>query len=586
MILDNLVTVEQSKELSKIVKNDNYPVEIDKVISKLRGLEEFMKEPGKQKKELTLQLKDEFIELLTDFLDSLGDDIMTEPVRQNIKAEINYKSTPEEQSKTFFENVSSHIEEGHYFHLLILEKLIIENKDLSEFDKEFSEMARKHFAKYKYIPQKIETDDTEGKDSANSIWRKMPREFGLMDSFSVALQWRRIYRLFNKVNTLNDKKNILLSAVYELYQLNQQINETINAFERKVSSPQSNEDDKAKLVKITKLKTEFSEIFKVVIKNGLENKKLYTILAKLFESAKGLRRIDIALELIHPDANFEGMIELLKSAPDGKKSIEPYQLLRNLRTEQYSLKERFNKLDFRTFSEGTLIEELSSETPEIFGDSLDMVEATGNHTEIGTSADAALRNLLKRHIDIEHLSGVVIISDGLNNQGQATAELMKEVEVNTVAIGSQDTLHHLELFNLQAPTRVSKGKKVTVNFNIRADESYRRDKFGRPGGKEVEVLLYRVRPDPDIPGHEIEVPLPFNVLTDVTPDLEEIKTVNLKNKTVKLMPVAATQDLLLDFEPEKGVHFEDFEINTHYRLRINRRKYVDEDTFIDIDFSQ
>jgi hypothetical protein len=303
-------------------------------------------------------------------------------------------------------------------------------------------------------------------------------------------------------------------------------------------------------------------------------------LENLFETSKGLRRFDIACELMHPDANFKGIIDKKVVASDSVL-LKAFSMIENLKTEKYPELDRYNKLDIRAFSEGAFIEEIPAETALDLAEALDLIKAEGNHTEIGKSCDAALRSLMNRHIDIEHLSSVIIVSDGLNNQGEQTAQKLKEIEVNTIAVGSQDTLHHLELFNLQAPTNVSKSKKVTVNLSIRADEAYQRDRFGNPGGKKVEILLYRVQPDEDIAGHEKEIPLPFEILTDVTPELINKNTVNLKDKLVQLMPVNATQDLILDFTPEKGTHFIDYEMTTHFRLRINKRKYVDEDTFSD-----
>ncbi|MCD4656798.1 MAG: hypothetical protein K8S87_04575, partial [Planctomycetes bacterium] len=193
--------------------------------------------------------------------------------------------------------------------------------------------------------------------------------------------------------------------------------------------------------------------------------------------------------------------------------------------------------------------------------------------------------------DIDHLSSMIIISDGLNNQGLPTTSLMKEIEVNTIAVGSRDTLHHLELFNLQAPTKVSKESDVSLVFNIQADEAYQRDKFGNPGGKNVEVLLYRVVKHPN---YEEEIPVQYDALVDVTPgysknsefsdipdEPSESNTVNFEEKRVKLIPVPATQDFIIDFTPTKGVHFIDFGQKTHFRLKINRKKYIDEDKYDD-----
>ncbi|MCD4657886.1 MAG: BatA domain-containing protein, partial [Planctomycetes bacterium] len=511
LILDNLQTIKPSENLDTILNNPDLPIKLDDEFQtefNLQQLEIYMDSDYDFKNLLYENLKLEYINLLIDFLDTLPDDVMSLSVRSGIRESVNIGSTPQKQSSEFFKNIKDRVDETYYLHLLILDRMIIQNESFEVIEKDLTQILEAHFAKYVYLPKKLSEDSEILKD----FYRKMPREFGMMDSFCVAVQFRRIQRLFKKILRLNEGE-IALGACLELINQQKSLRKIIEKYQEKIASPQVSEEDISELRNYNEIYSKFISTFSEIYKNGYDNNKLTSALEQLFETSKGMRRIDIALELMHPNANFKGIINLKNNDFPG---LDEFKMIANISTMSYPRNNRYNKLDIRTFSEGGVTTALPADDQQILGDSLDTVVADGNRTEIGTSADAALRSLLKRHIDIDHLSSMIIISDGLNNQGLPTTSLMKEIEVNTIAVGSRDTLHHLELFNLQAPTKVSKESDVSLVFNIQADEAYQRDKFGSPGGKNVEILLYRVVKHPD---YEEEIPVRYDALVDVTPGL-------------------------------------------------------------------
>ncbi len=298
-------------------------------------------------------------------------------------------------------------------------------------------------------------------------------------------------------------------------------------------------------------------------------------------TAGGMRRLDIAIELMHPEAVHGNLLD-----------IEDFNWLRHLQSPSrrgaaQEEDERTNTVHVYTFDE-RLSRQAMPRDPYEFARALDRLEAPGIKTAIGISANQAVRDLLRRHVREDQISGIVVLSDGQNNHGLPTTEQMREMEVNTVAIGSQDTLKNLELFEFTGPRQVNQGNRVSLNVRVRADRDYTYDTDENPGGETIDVRLYRIEEDGR--DNERKVPIPYEVMRDQTryefaggDDFDAVRNVGGSYQSLQLAPAPSTQDLIIEFDAEEGVHFnaEDIGEQTRFRLWIMPEGQEPGDTFVD-----
>lgn len=353
----------------------------------------------------------------------------------------------------------------------------------------------------------------------------------------------------------------------------------------------------------------------------------------LIACANGLRRIDIALEVLHPRTTLGQFIGLPKASATGTTGVaandsanagvgvagggtdvnvadtsngategdaplplpEYVTVLATLQARDADKADHVNRVVCYAFHS-------KLESVELPLDAVDSLHATGARTAISGAIEDALERLAKQHVDAEHVGGIVVVSDGLTNTGALDVEAAADVQLDTVAIGSRETLRRLQLDTLSGPNIVTKGSNLQMTIKIRADREYQYPVDWTDGsrlgmGKDVRVLLYRVIDREDGEEGEMHLLDDFNLI-DNTPrapgahgipgprKLDRAGPEGEDEYIVSLLPTADTQDLQLTLKPKKDErgrinHFKDWEQVSHFRVCINYGKYVDEDTFED-----
>ncbi|MGE0432083.1 MAG: hypothetical protein AB7K09_11850 [Planctomycetota bacterium] len=434
-------------------------------------------------------------------------------------------------------------------------------------------------------------------------------KFGPMDNFVMELQLRRCMRLWQSARDLCPPGALDLARYRQLRIARDKLALIVASRTRDAAG-----GSPAALARLESARTVASMVDNAtaaMLPTTIEDRRLVTAqLDQLLDCAAGMRRIDVALELLHPAAKLDdlmqqprfALLEQLRykrgdwvSLADSRQPDETNEAFKERIAKTV---EAFNSLHIRTFSDELSKTELP-EDPIQLGRALDMLVATGQRTAVGDSAAAALNDLERRHIRPELIGGVLIISDGNNNHGPPSQTRLGDVQVDTIGVGSTTRLKKLQLFKLDGPEAVNKGNLLNLNIRVQADRDYCFDEnTGAPGGKKVEVLLFRVVPDPANPGEEKEIPLRYNAIydqtnADVTPNTvipPPISQYKGQNRLLQLYHgdrASSGQQVIMEIDPVKSDpdaridgHFFEYDVPVRLRVRINKKgfKYVDEDT--------
>ena len=432
--------------------------------------------------------------------------------------------------------------------------------------------------------------------------------FGPMDNFVMELQLRRCLRLWKTARDLCPPGALDLERYRVLANARERLTTILVA--REAAAAGGDESARIRLESARSVTNAVDNQMRAMLPTTIDDRAYaQALLEQLLACSQGMRRIDVALELLHPHADLGflmheprfAMLEQLRYSREVWQQLEgerlPNESDADFKERISRTVEGFNSLHIRTFGEDVNGGELP-EDPDLLSRALDTLRATGTRTAIGQSADKAMRDLFKRHIRPELLGGVVIISDGLNNTASASAPVLQDVQVDTIGVGSTTQLKKLELFSLKGPETVNKGNLLNLNLRVRADLSYCvNENSGEPGGKKVDVLLYRVVENRNMPGGEEEIPLKFNAIFDQTyprshtvtppPDNARLHGVDRKLQLWHENRRGLGQDVIMEIDPQQGDpdrgisgHFIDFDVPVRLRVRINPKgfKYVDEDT--------